>query len=166
MFPKSEILPIANIVEYSSNARTHSADQIAQIAASIAQFGWTNPILVDERAELIAGHGRLAAARQLGMAEVPAIVIEGLSDDQRRALRLADNKLALNASWSDDLLRTELGELRDAGFDLGLTGWGPSELADMLDEPSFGAVGIEDQGRLDERAPVTCPECGHSFSPL
>jgi ParB-like chromosome segregation protein Spo0J len=122
------LLPTADIVPYSRNSRTHSREQIAAIAASIAQFGFTNPLLVDESSVLIAGHGRLAAAQQLGIAELPAIVLAGLSDTQKQALRIADNKLALNAGWDDDLLRTELMDLRDVGFDLALTGFTPEEL--------------------------------------
>jgi ParB family chromosome partitioning protein len=156
---------LTEITPYSRNAREHSPAQIAQISASIREFGFTNPLLLDEGNVLIAGHGRLAAAKALGMAQLPALVLEGLSEAQKAALRLADNKLALNASWDDDLLRTELADLRDVGFDLALTGFGEDELGAMLNDPEFGPVGIDEQGRLDERAPVTCPECGHVFSP-
>ena len=104
------------IAPYSRNARNHSPEQVAQIIASINEFGFTTPVLIDETGNLIAGHGRLAAARQLGMVELPAIAIEGLSDVQKQALRLADNKLALNDPWDDDLLRSELMDLRDVGF--------------------------------------------------
>ena len=159
------LVKVADVVPYTRNAREHSIDQVKQIVASIREFGFTSPVLVDEDNTLIAGHGRLAAARELGMTELPAIAIEGLSDAQKQALRLADNKLALNASWDDDLLRSELMDLRDGGFDLALTGFGDVEWSDMLDEPAFDPVGPEDQGRLDQKAPVTCPECGHAFSP-
>jgi hypothetical protein len=123
---------VSDIATYSRNARQHSDEQIAQIVRSITEFGFTSPVLLDENGVLIAGHGRLAAARQLGMEELPAIAIEGLNDAQKQALRLADNKLALNASWDDDLLRTELMDLRDVGFDLGLTGFGEQELAGLF----------------------------------
>jgi ParB-like chromosome segregation protein Spo0J len=126
------VLPTADIVPYSRNSRTHSREQIAAIAASIRQFGFTNPLLVDESSVLIAGHGRLAAAQQLGMTELPAIVLAGLSETQKQALRIADNKLALNAGWDDDLLRTELMDLRDGGFDLALTGFGDQELEQLF----------------------------------
>ena len=109
---------ISDIATYSRNARQHSDEQIAQIVRSITKFGFTSPVLLDENGVLIAGHGRLAAARQLGMVEVPAIAIHGLDEARKQALRIADNKLALNASWDDDLLRTELMDLRDVGFDL------------------------------------------------
>jgi ParB-like chromosome segregation protein Spo0J len=117
-----EDVPLAAVVPYARNARTHSPEQIAQVVASVREFGWTNPILVDELGELIAGHGRIAAAKQIGMATVPAIRIPGLSAEQKAALRIADNKLALNAGWDDTLLAAELAELTDlrelAGFSM------------------------------------------------
>lgn len=124
--------PLASLKPYERNARTHSPEQVAQIAASIREFGFTNPLLVDEQDRVIAGHGRLEAARSLGLAEVPVIVVAGLTDAQRRALVLADNKLALNAGWDADLLKAELLDLRLEGFDLGLTGFGEGELLDIL----------------------------------
>ena len=108
---KIDYLPVDNLRPYERNARTHSAEQVSQIAESIRQFGWTNPLLIDEDNEIIAGHGRLAAALELGMAEVPVIRLEGLSVPQRRALALADNKLALNAGWDEKLLAAELSGL-------------------------------------------------------
>lgn len=158
-------LPVAELVPAERNARTHSPEQIQQIARSIGAFGWTSPILIDEGCAIIAGHGRLEAARAAGLAEVPTITLAGLSAAQKRALAIADNKLALNAGWDDELLRLELGELGLEGFDLGLIGFSDLELRDMLDEPEFGPGSADDQGRLDQKAPVTCPECGHAFSP-
>ena len=146
---------VAEITPYSRNARNHSPEQVAQIIASINEFGFTSPILIDETGNLIAGHGRLAAARQLGMVELPAIAIEGLSDTQKQALRLADNKLALNASWDDELLRSELMDLRDVGFDLGLTGFGDLELAGLFAETNDG---LTDPDEVPEppAEPITC----------
>ena len=135
---------VSEIAPYSRNARNHSPEQVAQIIASINEFGFTTPVLIDETGNLIAGHGRLAAARQLGMVELPAIAIEGLSDAQKQALRLADNKLALNASWDDDLLRSELMDLRDVGFDLGLTGFGEVELTGLFAETNDGLTDPDD----------------------
>ena len=123
---------IGELVPYEANARTHSDEQVAQIAASIQQFGFTNPVLVDEQLGIIAGHGRLMAARKLGMSEIPTITLAGLSDEQRRALVLADNKLAENAGWDIDLLKSELTALNDAGFDLALTGFSVDELSRYL----------------------------------
>ena len=113
---------------YERNARTHSPEQIAQIAASIQEFGFTNPILVDGADGILAGHGRLAAAKDMGLAEVPVIVLDHLSAAQRRAYILADNKLALNAGWDIDLLAGEIGDLREMGFDLDLLGFSAAEI--------------------------------------
>lgn len=132
MFPSHLILSVSDIKSYERNARTHSPAQIQQISDSIRQFGFCNPVLVDEEYSLIAGHVRLAAAQLLRYSELPAIVVTGLSPAQKQALRLADNKLALNAGWDDDLLRSELGDLRDSGFDLALTGFGDEELAALF----------------------------------
>lgn len=136
------------------NARTHSDAQVAQIAASMRQFGWTNPILVDEDGTIIAGHGRLAAARANDAKEAPVIVLRGLSADQRRALAIADNKLALNAGWSEDVLRAELGELGLAGFDLSLIGFSAEELSILQgrsDVPEGVNPGAGGAGSLAEK---------------
>ena len=110
------------------NARTHPKRQLAQIKASIAEFGFTNPILIDEQGVIIAGHGRLRAAKEAGLKEVPTITLAGLTDGQKRALRLADNKIALSASWDLDLLKLELGDLAGLNFDLSLTGFSAGEV--------------------------------------
>jgi len=157
-------LPLAALAPAERNARTHSQEQIAQLVASISAFGWTNPILIDEDRAIIAGHGRLEAAKAAGLADVPTITLTGLSVAQKRALAIADNKLALNAGWDDELLRLELGELGLEGFDLSLTGFSDDEWTDLLSEPAFGPVGEGDQGRLDETKTVTCPDCGHEFA--
>lgn len=122
----------ADLKPYDRNARTHSEAQIAQIAASIREFGWTNPVLIDERGRMIAGHGRVMAATLLGQEEVPTICIAGLTDAQRRALVIADNKLALNAGWDETLLASELQTLRAEDFDLGMIGFGADELNRLL----------------------------------
>src|SRR6185312_3934615 len=119
-FPPYRTARVTELIPYVRNARTHSDAQVAQIAASIREFGFTNPILVDGERGVIAGHGRLLAARKLGMAEVPTIELNHLTPAQRRAYILADNKLALNAGWDPDLLRLELIDLQAEGFDLGL----------------------------------------------
>lgn len=127
-----EVWPLDRLQPYARNARTHSEEQIAKIAASIAEFGFTNPILVDSDAGIIAGHGRLAAARALGLTAVPVIPLEHLSERQRRAYILADNRLALDAGWDEALLAEELAALQDEDFDLALTGFSDKELADLL----------------------------------
>jgi len=124
--------PVEKLIPYARNARTHSDVQIAQIAASIREFGFTNPILVDGHSGIIAGHGRALAARKLGMAEVPVIPLTHLSESQKRAYIVADNKLAENAGWDEELLGLELAALNDKGFDLALVGFDAEELARLL----------------------------------
>src|SRR6202521_6143903 len=123
---------IDKLIPFARNPRTHSDAQIAQIAASIAEFGFNNPILVDTNAGIIAGHGRLLAARKLGLNEVPVIVLDHLSESQKRAYIIADNQLAINAGWDDDLLRIELAALQEEDFDLNLVGFDPHELDELL----------------------------------
>jgi DNA modification methylase len=132
------------LVPYARNARTHSDAQVAQIAASIREWGWTVPVLVDETGVLIAGHGRVLAARQLGLISIPVMVARGWTEAQRRAYALADNRLALSAGWDMDMLRLELGDLSTIGFDLPLTGFGEDELANFLLEPTAGLTDPDD----------------------
>jgi hypothetical protein len=139
-----ETLAVDRLVPYIRNARTHDADQIAQIAASIAEFGFTNPILIGEDEVIIAGHGRLTAAKALGLTEVPVIVLDHLTEAQRRALVIADNRIAENAGWDDALLRSELATLQEADFDLGLIGFDETELDEiMAGFEGFGLGGSE-----------------------
>jgi hypothetical protein len=128
MARRIEIWAIERLVPYAKNARTHSPEQIAQIAASIVEFGFNAPILVSSDAGIIASHGRLLAARKLGLAEVPVVVLDHLSETQRRAYIIADNKLALNAGWDEKLLAQELRDLADGGLDLALVGFSDDEL--------------------------------------
>lgn len=146
---KVEYLAPALLVPYDKNSRTHSETQIAQIAASIDAFGWTNPILINEENSVIAGHGRLEAAKKLGMEAVPCIRLVGLTDAQRRALVIADNKLAENAGWDFDLLRTELSELNELNFDLGVMGFNVDELNKLM--APTGTDGLTDP---DDAPPV------------
>jgi len=125
--------PLDRLLPYAANARTHSDDQVAQIAGSIAEFGFVVPCLVDERGVLIAGHGRLLAARQLGLTEVPVIRLEHLTDAQAKAYRLADNRIAENAGWDEALLATELAQLKELDIDLGLLGFDAEEIDRLLD---------------------------------
>jgi ParB-like chromosome segregation protein Spo0J len=129
---KIEQRAVAELIPYASNSRTHSDAQVAQIAASIKEFGWTNPILIDGENTIIAGHGRLLAARKLGMDEVPAIILDHLSKAQQRALVIADNQLALNAGWDFAALENEIRGLDDEGFDLEILGFDDAELQKML----------------------------------
>jgi len=165
MTPKIETRSVADLIPYASNSRTHSDAQVAQIAASIKEFGWTNPILIDGENTIIAGHGRLLAARKLGLDKVPAIVLDHLTKPQQRALVIADNKLALNAGWDEELLKIELQELDALKFDLTLTGFDIGELTALFDEPNFEPGTEDDQGKLDELSPkmVQCPHCGQEY---
>jgi DNA modification methylase len=150
IFPPYKTARVLDLVPYARNARTHSDTQVAQIAASIREFGFTNPILVDGERGVIAGHGRLLAARKLGMTEVPTLELSHLTPAQRRAYVLADNKLALNAGWDDEMLRLELGELRDAGFDLGLTGFDPDEIGTLLIDATDGLTDPDEVPEVPE----------------
>jgi len=133
-----ELWPIEKITPYARNSRTHSDEQVAQIAASIREWGWTNSILVDEDGGLIAGHGRLLAARKLGLTQIPTMVAKGWSDAQKKAYVIADNKLALNAGWDLEMLAVELGDLQGFDFDLMLTGFSDDELSKLLAEKTDG----------------------------
>lgn len=138
------------ITPYARNSRTHSDEQVAQVAASIKEFGWTNPILVDETNTIIAGHGRLMAAQRLGLSEVPTIMLEGLTEGQKRAYVIADNKLALNAGWDEEMLAVEIEELINEGFDLDLTGFGEDEIDSLLAEANKVQDGLTDDDEVPE----------------
>ena len=144
-----EYRPIEALIPYARNSRTHSDAQVAQIAASIREFGWTNPVLVDSSNGIIAGHGRVLAARKLGFDQVPVIELAHLTESQKRAYVLADNKLAENAGWDDELLRIELEALQAAGFDLSLTGFADDELAALMAELA-GNEGLTDDDAVPE----------------
>ena len=147
---------VADLIPYARNARTHSDAQVAQIAASIREFGFTNPVLVDGERGIIAGHGRVMAARKLGLAEVPVIQLTHLTPPQRKAYILADNRLAMNAGWDNDLLRLEVVDLKTDGFDLGLTGFSADEIAALIVEPGAGLTDPDDVPEL-QPDPVTRP---------
>lgn len=147
-FPPYKIIPIAGLVPYVNNARTHSPAQVSKIAASIKEFGFTNPVLVDGSNGIVAGHGRVLAALKLDLQSVPVIELSHLTDAQRRAYILADNRLALDAGWDEDLLRLEFSALADEGFDLGLTGFGPEEIDGIL--AGFGKEGLTDPDDVPE----------------
>jgi len=175
-YDRVERLPTSGLIPYARNSRTHSEAQVAQIAASIREFGFTNPVLIDGENGIIAGHGRVLAAQRLGLAEVPCLRLAHLSEAQKRAYVIADNKLALNAGWDPELLALELGELRDEGVDLGLVGFGEDELARLLLE---GTEGLTDPDEVPEppAEPVSRPGdvwllgrhrliCGDATDPL
>jgi DNA modification methylase len=145
-----EIWPLDRLVPYARNARTHSDAQVAQIAASITEFGWTNPILVGADGVMIAGHARLDAARKLRLTEVPVIVLDDLSPTQRRALVVADNRLALDAGWNEEMLRVELESLEEDGFDLDLLGFLGEELEELLGDSDSSNAGLTDEDAVPE----------------
>ena len=165
-FPEYKTVSVSSLIPYARNSRTHSSDQVGQIAASIKEFGFLNPIIVDGDNGIIAGHGRVLAAQKLGLAELPVIEAGHLSDTQRRAYIIADNKLAMNAGWDDEMLRIELDALGEGGFDLELTGFSLDDVATLLiDGSDFEPGSEEDQGQLDQLDPkwICCPKCGEDF---
>ena len=143
-FPPHKIVPLADLIPYANNARTHSPAQVSKIAASIKEFGFTNPILIDANNGIIAGHGRVLAAQKLKLAMVPVIELGHLTDAQRRAYILADNRMALDAGWDADLLKLELLSLKDEGFDLELTGFGLDEIGELLNDGTEGLTDPDD----------------------
>ena len=156
---KIEQWPTAKLLPYARNARTHSDEQVAQIAASIAEFGFTNPILAGADGVIVAGHGRLAAAHKLGLALVPVVILEHLSPTQRRALVIADNRIAENAGWDEAMLRIELVTLQDDDFDVSLTGFDADALADLLADEDGNGDGETDDDAVPEitETPISRP---------
>lgn len=174
MANKIEVWPIDKLTPYERNARTHSDEQVDKIAASIQEFGFVNPVLVDSEHGIIAGHGRVMAARQLGLTDVPVIVLDHLTDEQRRAYIIADNKLTEIGGWDEDLLAAEVNALLSDDFEIGLVGFTDDELADLLDDD-----GLEEEpdDEDDETPPDSfdsydddietqyrCPSCRYEWS--
>lgn len=156
-FPKHKVVGIDGLIPYALNSRTHSDAQVAQIAASIKEFGFLNPIIIDGENGIIAGHGRVLAAQKLGMSELPVVEADHLTDAQRKAYVIADNRLALNAGWDNQVLTTELAALQELDFDLDLLGFDDKELAELL-KPEV-AEGLTDEDEVPEppEDPVTKP---------
>lgn len=157
--------PVADLIPYARNSRTHSDAQVAQIAASIKEFGWTNPVLLDGDNGIIAGHGRVMAAQKLGETQVPTIELGHMSATQKRAYIIADNKLALNAGWDEQMLALEIQDLKDVGYELELTGFNIDDINKITTEINFDAATEDEQGKLDELDPkwIDCPHCGKEF---
>ena len=139
---KIDYISASDLVPYENNSRTHSQQQVEQIKRSILEFGFTNPILIDEHNGIIAGHGRLQAAQELEYKLVPTITLKGLTETQRKAYVIADNKLALNAAWDDDLLKTEIDFLLDSDFDIDILGW--ESLPNFESEVDYSILDDED----------------------
>jgi len=146
-FPDYKKLSVADLVPYARNSRTHSPQQVDKIAASIREFGFLNPIIVDGRNGIVAGHGRVLAAQKLGLSELPVIDASHLSEAQKRAYVIADNRLALDAGWDNEMLKIELQDLEADGFDLSLTGFELDEIGDLLAEP---ITGLTDEDAVPE----------------
>jgi ParB-like chromosome segregation protein Spo0J len=157
---------VKDLIPYINNARTHSDEQVTQIASSIREFGFINPIIIDDKNNVIAGHGRLLASKKLGLKEVPTVLVDHLTDTQRKAYVLADNQLALNAGWDDELLKLELAQLDDVGFDLELLGFDLDNLGDLFDSPNDSENELKDT-EIDVDAfdfEHECPKCGFQFN--
>jgi len=154
-----------DVIPYANNPRTHSEQQVAQVAASIKEFGFNNPILLDEHNGIIAGHGRLAAAQKLGMELVPTITLEGLTEAQKKAYVIADNKLTENGGWDYDLLAVEIERLKELEINVDLTGFDAEELQVITQDVAFEPASEDEQGKLDELDPkwIDCPHCGKEF---
>jgi ParB-like chromosome segregation protein Spo0J len=157
-----EYRAVDSLIPYERNPRTHSEEQIAQIAASIKEFGFTNPVLLDGENGVIAGHGRLAAARSLGLKTVPCIELGHLKPEQKRSYLIADNKIAQNGLWNEEFLPLELTELKELGANLEFLGFNPMEIADITlgKDVEFKEY---DESAADDVETITCPSCGHTF---
>jgi site-specific DNA-methyltransferase (adenine-specific) len=152
---------IKDLIPYVNNSRTHSDEQVTQVASSIKEFGFTNPILLDGESGIIAGHGRLLAAKKLGMEQVPTIELSHLTDAQKKAYVIADNKLALNAGWDNEILALELKDLADLGYDLGLTGFDPDEIEAL--NPIKVNEGLTDDDEVPEPPPEPITKPGDIY---
>lgn len=159
-----EYVTPSTVVKYEQNSRTHSPKQIEQLKKSITEFGFTNPILIDENSVLIAGHGRIEAATELQLWRVPAIRLTGLTEAQKRALRIADNKLPLNAGWDEELLRSEIVELSLEDYPLELLGFSADELEFYTEEIDidsfFEEAEPKDEKKEEDPKQIKCPHCG------
>lgn len=164
-FPSIKQVKTCDLIPYARNSRTHSDEQVAKIAASIKEFGFLNPIITDGDNGIIAGHGRVMAAQKLGLKELPCVEASHLTEAQRKAYVIADNRLALDAGWDNDLLKVEFQEISELNFDLALTGFEEEEIKQIFFEPDFAPGTEDDQGQLDQLEPkwIDCPNCGEQF---
>jgi len=157
-----EQIDIKRLTPYARNSRTHTDIQVSQIAASIKEFGFTNPVLIDEDNDIIAGHGRVLAAKKLGLDTVPCIRLSHLSETQQRAYVIADNQLALNAGWNFDMLSVEIDELNDNKYDISVIGFTTEQLAEIIGSPEEP---VNNELKADPKAKETCicPKCLFEF---
>jgi ParB family transcriptional regulator, chromosome partitioning protein len=159
-----ESIAIEKLIPYARNSRTHSDEQIAQIAASIKEFGFTNPVLIDKDDGIIAGHGRVSAARKLSLTTIPCLRLKNLTETQKKAYIIADNKLALNAGWDNEMLTIEIEELLADGFAMDILGFDPAEIQNISDQPDFEPNSSTKE--IDPNDYVMghqCPKCGFEF---
>lgn len=157
-----EQIDLKKLIPYARNSRTHSDIQVSQIAASIREFGFTNPVLITENYDILAGHGRVLAAKKLGMDSVPCIKVDHLNEFQRKAYIIADNQLALNSDWNFDMLSVEIDELNDVKFDVSLLAFTNEQLAEMIGSPEEP---VDNGLKADEKERETCicPKCHFEF---
>ena len=149
-----QLVDINKLVPYVNNARTHSPEQITKLRSSLREFGFVNPVLIDREFNVLAGHGRLTAAKEEGIKEVPCVFVEHLSEAQKKGYILADNKLALDAGWDDALLKVEMESLQEMGFDIGMTGFDEMEIADLFETDTEG-----EEDNFDIDAELEKPRC-------
>jgi len=162
---RSERRKVSDLTPYARNSRTHSDEQIAQIAASIKEWGFTNPVLIEPDGGIIAGHGRVMAAQRLKLDDVPCVIAEGWTEAQKRAYVIADNKLAINSAWDVETLKVEMQELDALNFDLELTGFDVAEMTALFDEPDMSEPDSSTK-EIDPDAYAMehkCPKCGFEF---
>jgi ParB-like chromosome segregation protein Spo0J len=164
---KIESIKLEKLIPYARNSRTHSDQQVAQVAASIREFGFTNPVLIDSEDGIIAGHGRVMAARKLGLTEVPCIRLGHLTETQKKAYIIADNRLAeVGGGWDEEMLGLELADLREADFDLDLIGFDAGEIEAALNPVEPIQSDVDDGDRIqDVKEPIECPHCHMHFAP-
>lgn len=168
---KMEMVPVEKLVPYVNNARTHSPAQIGKLRASIREYGFINPVIIDGKYGIIAGHGRVVAAQEEGLKEVPCVLVDYLTEAQKKAYILADNRMACDAGWDEELLRLEIEELQGMDFDVSLTGFREDEISDLFSLKDDGPDDPEgnnkefDEGEFgDEEFEHECPRCGFRFN--
>ncbi len=168
---KMQMVEISRLVPYVNNARTHSAAQISKLRASIREFGFINPVIIDGNYGIIAGHGRVVAAQEEGLAEVPCVLVDHLTEAQKKAYILADNRYAQDAGWDEELLRIEIEGLQAESFDVSLTGFRDDEITDLFalkddgpDDPEGNNKEFGEEDFADEEFQHECPRCGFRFN--
>lgn len=168
---KMEIVAVEKLVPYVNNARTHSIAQIGKLRASIREYGFINPVIIDDKYGIIAGHGRVVAAQEEGLKEVPCVLVDYLTEAQKKAYILADNRMAMDAGWDEELLRLEIEELQGMDFDVSLTGFRDDEISDLFsfkddgpDDPEGNNKEFDKGDFGDEEFQHECPRCGFRFN--